>query len=63
MKIVESIRDYIGQLDCMKTFDKAININYLASEFDNFSIEEVPTDPIIKRYLDGILQSSHLISA
>jgi hypothetical protein len=53
MKIIESIRDYIGKLDCMKTFDTAINVNFLNSEADNFSIEEVPTNPIIKRYLDG----------
>lgn len=53
MKIIESIRDYIGRLDCMKTFDTAINVNFLDSEADNFSIEEVPTNPIIKRYLDG----------
>lgn len=53
MKIIESIRDYMSKLDCMKTFDKAININYLGHGADNFSLEEVPTNPIIKKYLDG----------
>lgn len=53
MKIIESIRNYIGELDCMQTFDNAINVNYLDSEADSFSIEEVPCNPIIKKYLDG----------
>ena len=53
MKIIESIRNYIGELDCMQIFDNAINVNYLDSEADSFSIEEVPCNPIIKKYLDG----------
>ncbi|CAI3674690.1 Chloramphenicol resistance protein [Clostridium neonatale] len=53
MKIIEAIRDYISKLDCMSTFENAINVNYLAGEYDNFSIEEIPCNPIIKRYLDG----------
>lgn len=53
MKIIEAIRNYISNLDCMSTLDNAINVNYLAGEVDNFSIEEVPCNPIVKRYLDG----------
>jgi len=53
MKIVESIRKYISELDCMSTLDNAININYLAAETDNFSIEEIPVNPVIKKYVDG----------
>lgn len=53
MKIIEAIRKYINDLDCMSTFENAININYLAGEYDNFSIEEIPCNPIIKKYLDG----------
>ena len=53
MKIIEAIRDYISKLDCMKIFDNAINVNYLDSETDNFSIEEIPCNPIIKKYVDG----------
>ncbi|MBU5487023.1 chloramphenicol resistance protein [Clostridium sp. MSJ-8] len=52
MKIIEAIRDYISSLECMKTFDNAINVNYLDSETDNFSIEEIPCNPIIKKYVD-----------
>ena len=53
MKIIESIRDYIENLDCMKTFNNAININFLDGEVDSFSLEEIPCTPILKRYVDG----------
>ena len=51
MNIIEAIREYISDLDCMATFK--INVNYLDGENDSFSIEEVPCNPIIKKYLDG----------
>ena len=51
MNIIEAIREYISNLDCMVTFE--INVNYLDGENDSFSIEEVPCNPIIKKYLDG----------
>ena len=53
MKIIEAIREYISNLDCMATFENAINGNYLDGENDSVSIEEVPCNPIIKKYLDG----------
>ena len=53
MKIIESIRNYIGNLDCMATYNNAINANFLDGEVDSFSIEEVPPNPIIKKYTDG----------
>ena len=53
MKIIESIRNYISKLDCMSTFENAINANYLGGEADNFSIEEVPCKPVLKKYLNG----------
>lgn len=53
MKIIEAIRKYIGDLECMSIFESAINVNFLAGEADNFSIEEIPCNPIIKKYLDG----------
>lgn len=53
MKIIEAIKNYIGNLECMKTFENAININFLDGTADNFSIEEVPCNPILKKYLDG----------
>ena len=51
--IIESVREYMESLDCMREYNKAINVNYLAEDIDNFSIEESPTAPIIKRYANG----------
>lgn len=53
MKLIESISSYIASLNCMSTFESAINTNYLAGEIGSFSIEEVPCEPILKKYLDG----------
>ena len=58
MKIIESIRNYIGSLDCMATYNNAINANFLDGEVDSFSIEEVPANPIIKKYTDDIKENS-----
>lgn len=53
--IIDSIRDYIKQCPFLEEFNNAIrvNVNYLDSEIDTYSIEEVPTQPIIKRYVNG----------
>ena len=53
MKVIEAIRNYISDLNCMKTYENAINVNYLDGETDSFSIEEIPCNPIIKKYIDG----------
>lgn len=53
MKIIESIKKYIENLECLKTFESVINVNYLGAENNSFSLEEVPTQPIVKRYIDG----------
>ena len=52
-KIIEAIREYIGNLDCISTFNTAINVNYLADDDNSFSIEEVPSQTIVKKYVDG----------
>lgn len=53
--IIESIRDYMRNLECLDTFNNAIrvNINYLEENPDTYSIEEVPINPIIKKYING----------
>ncbi|WP_294174076.1 chloramphenicol resistance protein [uncultured Clostridium sp.] len=53
--IIESIRNYIRNLECLDTFNNAIrvNINYLEENPDTYSIEEVPINPIIKKYING----------
>jgi hypothetical protein len=53
MKIIEAIRKYISELECMSTFQNAININYLGPYAESYSLEEVPCEPIVKKYVDG----------
>ncbi|NFN94929.1 chloramphenicol resistance protein [Clostridium botulinum] len=52
--IIEGLRKYMLNCPCLDTFNNAIrvNVNYLASEADTYSIEEVPCEPILKKYLD-----------
>ena len=53
--IIESIRDYMRNLECLDTFNNAIrvNINYLEENPDTYSIEEVPVEPVVKKYING----------
>lgn len=53
--IIESIRDYMRNLECLDTFNNAIrvNVNYLEENTDTYSIEEVPVEPIVKKYING----------
>ena len=53
MTITESVREYIANLDCIATYDSIVNINFLDNEEDSFSIEELATEPIEKRFIDG----------
>ena len=53
--IIESIRNFIKNMDCLETFNNAIrvNVNYLEPNVDTYSIEEIPIEPILKRYVNG----------
>lgn len=37
----------------MANFNNVVNINYLDSTTDSFSIEEIPAEPILKKYVGG----------
>ena len=53
--IIESIRDFIRNMDCLEMFNNAIkvNVNYLDSNIDAYSIEEMPIAPVLKTYVNG----------
>lgn len=53
--IIQGIRNYMRGLKCLDTFNNAIrvNVNYLEPSPDTYSIEEVPIEPILKRYVNG----------
>ena len=53
--IIKALRNYIRTCPYLDTFNNAIkiNVNYLESSADTYSIEEVPINPIIKKYTNG----------
>lgn len=53
--IIDAIRNFIRQCPYLQEFNGAIkvNVDYLAGEPTAYSVEEVPTEPIIKKYVDG----------
>lgn len=53
--IIDSLRDYMRNLKCLDTFNNAIrvNVNYLEPNADTYSIEDVPVEPILKKYING----------
>lgn len=53
--IISSLRDYIRACPHLDTFNNAIrvNVNYLEPDTDTYSIEEVPVEPIVKKYVNG----------
>lgn len=53
--IIESIRNYIRTCPHLDTYNNAIkvNVNYLEPNADTYSIEEIPIDPIVKKYING----------
>lgn len=53
--IIDSIRNYIRTCPCLDTFSNVVmvNVNYLEPNTDTYSIEEVPIEPIVKKYING----------
>lgn len=53
--IIASVRDFIRNMDCLEMFNNAIrvNVNYLEHNVDTYSIEEIPIEPILKKYING----------
>ena len=53
--IISSIRNYIRQCPYLDTFNNAIrvNVNYLEPSANTYSIEEIPIEPILKKYVNG----------
>jgi len=56
--IIESIRNFIRECPYLQEFEGVaghvkVNIDYLEENSTVYSIEEVPVDPIIKKYVNG----------
>lgn len=51
--IIKALMEYISTCPYLYEFNKGINVDYLDNNSTTYSIEEVPCNPIIKKYLDG----------
>ncbi|HII4398208.1 TPA: chloramphenicol resistance protein [Clostridium perfringens] len=62
MTIIESIRNFIKKCPYLEEFEGAIRIgvDYLDKETTTYSIEKVPCNPIIKKYVDGSCKKQEL---
>lgn len=49
--IIDSLKDFFSQ--CPLLAGKGINVNYLGKNSGDYSIEGVPSSPVVKRYVDG----------
>lgn len=62
MTVIESIRNFIKKCPYLEEFEGAIRIgvDYLDKESTTYSIEKVPCNPIIKKYVDGSCKKQEL---
>lgn len=62
MTVIESIRNFIKKCPYLEEFEGAIRIgvDYLDKETTTYSIEKVPCNPIIKKYVDGSCKKQEL---
>lgn len=62
MTIIENIRNFIKECPYLEEFEGAVRIgvDYLDKESTTYSIEKVPCNPIIKKYIDGSCKKQEL---
>ncbi|EHR1329371.1 chloramphenicol resistance protein [Clostridium perfringens] len=62
MTIIESIRNFIKKCPYLEEFEGVVRIgvDYLDKESTTYSIEKVPCNPIIKKYVDGSCKKQEL---
>ena len=51
MAIIESLKAFFEECPLLR--DGFINVNYLGAKKADYSIESVPSEPVIRRYVDG----------
>lgn len=51
--MINNIREFLLQYKYFQENGTFVNVNYLDQEVGDFSIEPVPTKPIIKSYING----------
>lgn len=53
MTIIESVREFISTCPHLNEFAEGIGVDFLGAEATSYSIEEVPSNPIVKKYIYG----------
>lgn len=53
MTVLESVRKFISTCPHLREFAQGIGVDFLSEEATSYSIEEVPANPIVKKYIDG----------
>ena len=51
--MIDAIRDYLLKYDYFEKNESFINVNFLDVDIGSFSLDPIPTKPIVKRYIDG----------
>lgn len=51
MSLTKAIRDYL--LTCPYLSEGVINVDYLSNNIDEYSIDKLSSEPVIKTYVDG----------
>ncbi len=51
MTVMEAVREYLAA--CPLLAGGKLNVDFLPAEAASYSIEAVPVDPVVKRYIDG----------
>ena len=52
MTVIESVKNFIAQCPYLDEL-ACVNVDFLPENPDTYSIEEVPTQTVLRRYLDG----------
>ena len=59
MKIIESVKNFILTCPFLAELAK-VNVDFLPESPDTYSIEEVPTNSVIRTYLDGTQERQYV---
>lgn len=53
MSMIKAIRDFLATCPYLETFSDDIGINYLGTECDQFSVTDIPSNPVLQTFYDG----------
>lgn len=51
MSVIKVVREYL--YTCPYLSQKNINIDYLGNEANEYSVDKIPCEPVVKQYVDG----------